>query len=83
MFNVVFHQSGNSRWQPSIKKYGFIIDTEFDDIPYNIDKSAVHKARILKRKNFFTYQIHIIEPVSSPTPDDLLAQLAIKFRNKR
>lgn len=83
LFDVVFHQSGNSRWQPSIKKYGFIIDTEFDDIPYNIDKSAVHKARILKRKNFFTYQIHIIEPVSSPAPDDLLAQLAIKFRNKR
>lgn len=51
-FDVVFHQSGNGRWQPSIKKYGFIIDTEFDDIPYDIDGSAVHKARIIKRKNF-------------------------------
>lgn len=82
-FDVVFHQSGNGRWQPSIKKYGFIIETEFDDIPYDIDESAVHKARIIKRKNFFTYQIHIIEPENSQTPNNLLAQLALKFRNNR
>ena len=82
-FDVVFHQSGNGRWQPSIKKYGFIIDTEFDDIPYDIDGSAVHKARIIKRKNFFTYQIHIMEPENPQSQDNLLAQLAMKFRNKR
>ena len=82
-FDVVFHQSGNGRWQPSIKKYGFIIDTEFDDIPYDIDGSAVHKARIIKRKNFFTYQIHILEPENPQSQDNLLAQLAMKFRNKR
>ena len=82
-FDVVFHQSGNGRWQPSVKKYGFIIDTEFDDIPYDIDGSAVHKARIIKRKNFFTYQIHILEPENPQSQDNLLAQLAMKFRNKR
>ena len=83
LFDVVFHENGNGRWQPSIKKYGFIIDTEFDDIPHNINNSAVHKAKIIKRKNFFTYQIQVIGPEKTQTVSNLLAQWSMKFRNNK
>ena len=59
-FDVVFHVNGSGHWQPAIKKYGFLIDTDFAPILFGIDYSAVYKARIIKRKNFFSYLIQVV-----------------------
>lgn len=61
IFEIGFHENNKGNWQANVKKFFNLIDVEVLFIPPHFDYRQKYKAKILKRKDFFTYQVKILE----------------------
>ena len=61
IFEIGFHETRKGKWQANVKKFSNLIDVEVVSIPPHFDYRQKCKAQILRRKDFFTYQVKILE----------------------
>lgn len=60
MLNIAFHEFGKGDTMvPIVKKLGFVINVELEPLPKSFDYGIEHEAKIVRCKDFFTYQVKI------------------------
>lgn len=61
IIEIGFHETRVGKWRPDVKKFCNLIDAEIVSIPPHFDYRQKCKAQIIRRKDFFTYQVKILE----------------------
>lgn len=68
IFDIRFHEIKNGKWQAIVKKYCNLIDADVISVPPNFDYRQKCKAQIIRRKDFFTYQVKVLAPEIQQKP---------------
>ena len=64
IIEIGFHETRVGKWRPDVKKFCNLIDAEIVSIPPHFDYRQKCKAQIIRRKDYFTYQVKILESVT-------------------
>lgn len=60
LVNVAFSEGRDGKWYPEIKNHFKLINIELDTKGLFINHKLRYKAQIVRRKDFFTYVVHLI-----------------------
>ena len=73
----------SGKWVPCVKKCCGLIDAEFESLPKYFDYKSKYQAKIIRRKDFFTYVLKIKGTEAEQNSNNIFSQLAAKFGIKK
>lgn len=79
ILDVCFSQGANHGWYPVVKNHFKLMSLNVVSRPRYIDYKLTHKAKIVRREDFFTYEIAILDEHNTTSEGGFFSRIANRF----